>query len=161
MNKNIIRKFHTSPSGQRIRKPVTFAKENTKVYSTIPFISYERACKMIKEWGYNLEEILAYKDKQGRLFQTNFNQWQMIALKKMEFACKEIKNIKQEVVKTIFNTRPSQLHFVIGNNEIKMKSDSIHYEINDLFNSLTADKYQHNEIQRIFHSNQSLREFAY
>jgi len=143
MNKHILRKFHTS-NNQRTRLPVTYQKETVKVFSTIPFISYEKAKKMILEWGYNLEEVLSYKDKQGRFHQTSFNQHQLLLLQKLELAQKELHLVKQQV-KTVFKKdKTSQLYFTVSYNEEQMKKDPIHYEIMNLFNS-----------------NQQLKQFAY
>lgn len=144
MNKHIERKFHTSPVGQRTRLPVTFKEESVKVFSTIPFIGFEKAKKMIIEWGFNLDEVLSYKDKGGRFHQTSFNQYQLLALQKLELACKELHLVKQQV-KTVFKKdKTSQLYFTVKYNERQIKQDPIHYEIMDLFNS-----------------NHSLREYAY
>mgnify|MGYP003617109003 CR=1 FL=1 len=134
MNKHISRKFHTSASGQRTRIPVTYETEKVKVFSTVPFISFDKAKKMIVQWGYNLDEVLSYKDKQGRFHQTSFNQYQMLALQKLELACKELHLVKQQV-KTVFKDRTSQLYFTVEYNERQIKQDPIHWEIVNLFAS--------------------------
>lgn len=134
MNNHIIRKFHTSSTGQRTRLPVTYKEESVKVFSTIPFIGFEKAKKMITQWGYNLDEVLSYKDKQGRFHQTSFNQHQMLALQKLELACKELHLVKQQV-KTVFKEKTSQLYFTVEYNERQIEQDPIHYEIVDLFRS--------------------------
>lgn len=144
MNKHISRKFHTSTSGQRTRIPVTYETEKVKVFSTIPFISFERAKKMILEWGYDLQEVLSYKDKQGRFHQTSFNQYQMLFLQKLELAQKELHLVKQQVSTVFRKDKTSQLYFTVSYNEEQIKKDPIHWEILSLFNS-----------------NNSLREFAY
>lgn len=134
MNNHIARKFHTSTSGQRTRLPVTYETEKVKVFSTIPFISFDKAKKMIVQWGYNLDEVLSYKDKQGRFHQTSFNQYQMLFLQKLELAQKELHLVKQQV-KTVFKDKTSQLYFTVEYNERQIKQDPIHWEIVNLFNS--------------------------
>ena len=142
------------------KKPVTFSTEQQKVYSAIPYISFEKAIRMIRDWGYNVKEVLSYKDKHGRHHQTNFNQWQLLKLEKIELACKSLSDIKQQV-RTSLKEKSSQLYFVVGGNEERIRENSIHYEIGEMFSSLQADKFQHNEVQRIFHSNKNLLEYCY
>lgn len=90
------------------------------------YISFLRAYKLIRKKGWNLSEILSFKN--------NFNQYQLLQLQKLEQKQKIL--IPKMQVTTIFSERTKELCYVERKNTEKLnKLDSIHKEIMNIFSS--------------------------